>query len=96
MDHKSILSTFPLEMSIKCENLCLFDGETNLNPVCVMYQMPHENVSKANDGGQNMARWQEIGRTEKITNNKNPIWKDKIAFVSSRPITSWSLDDGSL
>ena len=80
MDHKSILSTFPLEMSIKCENLCLFDGETNLNPVCVMYQMPHENVSKAHDGGQNMARWQEVGRTEKITNDKNPIWKNKIAF----------------
>ena len=80
MESRNIASTFPLEVGVRCENLCLFDGETNLNPVCVLYKM-FQNVrchpSQQND---NNIGWNEIGRTEKISSNKDPNWRNKIEF----------------
>ena len=82
MESTNVASTFPLEVGVQCENLCLFDGETNLNPICVMYKM-YQNVkyppSQHNDDSSNIS-WNEIGRTEKLSSNKEPNWKNKIEF----------------
>ena len=82
MESRNVASTFPLEVGVRCENLCLFDGETNLNPICVMYKMYQHakyNSSQINDDGNNIG-WNEIGRTEKLSSNKDPNWKNKIEF----------------
>ena len=83
MESRNIASTFPLEVGVRCENLCLFDGETNLNPICVMYKM-YQNIKynplHQNDDTINNIGWNEIGRTEKISNTKDPHWKNKIEF----------------
>ena len=80
MEHGNVASTFPLEIGIKCANLCLFDGETNLNPVCVMYRRYERNKSKSHNNVTSTIGWSEIGRTEKLASNKDPDWKRKIEF----------------
>ena len=80
MESRNIASTFPLEVGVRCENLCLFDGETNLNPVCVLYKMFQNVRCHPSQQKDNNIAWNEIGRTEKISSNKDPNWRNKIEF----------------
>ena len=80
MESRNIASTFPLEVGVRCENLCLFDGETNLNPVCVLYKMFQNVRCHPSQQNVNNIGWNEIGRTEKISSNKDPNWRNKIEF----------------
>ena len=61
--------TFSMTIGVKCSNLCLLDGTTKLNPVCVMYQK-HNHA--------NETRWNEVGRTERLSNTKDPTWVNKM------------------
>ena len=62
-------NTFSMAIAIKCSNLCLLDGATRLDPVCVMYQK-HNHA--------NETRWNEVGRTERLSNTKDPTWANEM------------------
>ena len=80
LEYNNVASTFPLEVSVRCGNLCLFDGEANLNPVCVMYKMYENPNFNPHNKDDKVIGWSEIGRTEKLSSNNDPEWKHKIEF----------------
>ena len=80
MEYNNVASTFPLEVSVRCDNLCLFDGETNLNPLCVLYKMYEKPSNNPHDKDGKVIGWSELGRTEKLSSNKDPDWKNMIEF----------------
>ena len=65
-----------MEISIRCVNLYSRNNKPtkDLNLVCAMYQRLTSQNSK--DAGN--VKWHEVGRTEQVKNDKNPVWKRKI------------------
>ena len=57
--------TTTVEISVACQKLCDKDVLSKSDPLCVMYE-------KSASG-----TWNELGRTEMLTDNLNPSWRKK-------------------
>ena len=53
-----------IEISVACQKLADMDITSKSDPVCVMFMKSKDN-------------WIEIGRTERLKNNLNPVWVQK-------------------
>ena len=66
----SSLPSTSVELSLRCERLRDLDTFSKSDPFCV--------VECKTPGGQ--SEWLEVGRTECVMDNLNPVWQKKIVL----------------